>query len=77
VVSLLASMEEGQQCESTSCIFVFLLSSVMLPHCTKIEMVCLYIKLGDWLWITLREDKGFFLNVPFIPGERDGWPREQ
>lgn len=39
--------------ESTSSVSVFILSRVMLPHCTKIEMVCFCIKLGDWLWITL------------------------
>lgn len=44
---------EVQRSESTSSVSVFISSRAMLPHCTKIEMVCFCIKLGDWLWITL------------------------
>lgn len=53
-------IQEVQQSESASPTSVFTLSNAMLPHCTKIEMVCFCIKLGDWLWITLGQDKGIF-----------------
>lgn len=54
VASLLALfIAEVPQSESTSSISVFILSTAVLPHCTKIEMVCFCIRLGDWLWITL------------------------
>lgn len=74
VVRLLAFfIQEVQQSESTSSISVFILSSVMLPPCTKIEMVCFCSKLGDWLWNILGQDKGIFFppkNIPLIPGEK-------